>query len=101
MRIIIETERLILREMTEADFDALYKVLADRSAVQYYPYSFDEERVRGWIDRNIGRYRVFGFGLWAVCSVLKRYRRADRRLRHDHADDRRRDKAGGPGAVPP
>jgi len=67
MRIIIETERLILREMTEADFDALYKVLADRSTMQYYPYSFDEERVRGWIDRNIGRYRVFGFGLWAVC----------------------------------
>ena len=53
--------------MTEADFDALYKVLADRSTVQYCPYSFDEERVRGWIDRNIGRYRVFGFGLWAVC----------------------------------
>ena len=67
MRIIIETERLILREMTEADFDALYKVLADRSTMQYYPYPFDEERVRGWIDRNIGRYRVFGFGLWAVC----------------------------------
>ena len=35
--------------------------------MQHYPYTFDEARVRGWIDRNIERYRVFGFGLWAVC----------------------------------
>ncbi|MBR4554181.1 MAG: GNAT family N-acetyltransferase [Ruminococcus sp.] len=67
MSLIIETERLFLREMTERDFDALYKVLADRNIMQHYPYHFDEERVRGWIDRNIERYRVFGFGLWAVC----------------------------------
>ena len=26
---VIETQRLILREMTEDDFDALYRVLAD------------------------------------------------------------------------
>ena len=29
MSMIIETERLFLREMTAEDFDALYKVLAD------------------------------------------------------------------------
>ncbi len=63
----IETERLIIREMTEQDFDALYRVLADSDIMQHYPYSFDEARVRGWIIRNIERYRIFGFGLWAVC----------------------------------
>ena len=64
---IIETERLYLREMTEDDFYALYKVLADSDIMCHYPYSFDETRVRNWIKRNIERYRVFGFGLWAVC----------------------------------
>ena len=64
---IIETERLILRRMTEDDFDALYRVLADRDIMKHYPYPFDEEKVRSWIGRNIERYRVFGFGLWAVC----------------------------------
>lgn len=64
---IIETERLFLREMTENDLDALYKVLSDRNIMQYYPYAFDESKVRSWIQRNIERYRVFGFGLWAVC----------------------------------
>ena len=64
---IIETERLFLREMKENDFDALYEVLADADIMQHYPYTFDESRVRNWIQRNIERYRIFGFGLWAVC----------------------------------
>lgn len=64
---VIETERLLLREMTENDFDALYKVLADSDIMQHYPYTFDEVRVRNWIQRNIERYQIFGFGLWAVC----------------------------------
>lgn len=63
----IETDRLILREMNECDFDSLYKVLADSSIMKHYPYSFDEERVRNWINRNIERYKIYGFGLWAVC----------------------------------
>ena len=53
--------------MTEADYDALYLVLADSDIMQHYPYTFDEARVRGWIEKNAERYRIFGFGLWAVC----------------------------------
>ena len=63
----IETKRLFLREMTPEDFDALYAVLADSDIMQHYPYTFDEARVQNWIGKNIERYRVFGFGLWAVC----------------------------------
>ena len=53
---IIETGRLILREMTFDDFDGLMGVLGDRDIMRYYPYDFDGERVRGWIGRNIERY---------------------------------------------
>ncbi len=63
----LETERLILREMNAEDYDALYKVLSDSDIMKHYPYTFDEKRVRGWIERNIERTRIFGFGLWAVC----------------------------------
>ena len=38
---VIETEQLLLREMTDEDFDALYKVLADPNIMQHYPYTFD------------------------------------------------------------
>ena len=67
MRKIIETERLFLRELTENDFEALYEVLADLDIMQHYPYTFDESRVRNWINKSIERYEIFGFGLWAVC----------------------------------
>lgn len=66
---IIETERLFLREMKKDDFKALYNVLADTEIMRYYPNAFDEEKVKSWIERNMERYSVYGFGLWAV--VLK------------------------------
>lgn len=65
----LETNRLILRELTYDDFEALYNVLADSDIMEHYPYTFDENRVRNWIIRNIERYNTDGFGLWAV--VLK------------------------------
>ncbi len=64
---IIETERLLLREVTENDFDEIYKVLGDPEIMKHYPYTLDEAGVRNWIKRNMERYRIFGFGLWAVC----------------------------------
>ena len=66
---ILKTDRLLLREMTYEDFDALYAILADSDMTQHYPYTFNETRVRGWITRNQERYQTDGFGLWAV--VLK------------------------------
>ena len=44
MKVILETERLFLREMNMDDFDALYVVLADSDIMQHYPYSFDEKK---------------------------------------------------------
>lgn len=66
---IIETERLILREYTYEDFESLYKILSDKETMEHYPNPFDEEKVRGWIKWNIENYAKYGFGLWAV--VLK------------------------------
>ncbi len=62
----IGTDRLLLREMTAADYPALYAVLADSDITRHYPYTFDADRVRRWIDVNLDRYQTFGFGLWAV-----------------------------------
>lgn len=64
---ILKTERLFLREMTQDDFPALYAVLGDPENMQHYPHPFDEQDVRSWIERNICRYQTLGFGLWAVC----------------------------------
>ena len=65
-RIILETERLLLREFTADDFDALYAVLSDPEIMRHYPRPFDAEMTENWIARNLARYRTDGFGLWAV-----------------------------------
>jgi len=49
----METERLILREYTPQDFDALYEIMSDAETMKHYPAPFDEERTRGWIQWNL------------------------------------------------
>lgn len=66
---LIETERLLLREYTMDDFDALFEIMSDEETMKHYPSPFDKDRTRGWITWNIGNYSKYGFGLWAV--VLK------------------------------
>ncbi len=66
---IIETNRLFLREYKFDDYDALYEIVSDAETMQHYPAPFDEEKTRGWIKWNLENYEKYGFGLWAV--VLK------------------------------
>ena len=64
---ILETERLYLREMKKDDFNSLYKIYGDKDVMKYYPSPFNINMVKAWIDCNIMRYQTFGFGLWSVC----------------------------------
>lgn len=66
---MIETKRLILREYTAGDFDAIYEILSDPETMRHYPAPFDAERTRRWIEWNLQNYEEYGFGLWAV--ILK------------------------------
>lgn len=66
---ILETKRLYLREMTQADFKALCKILQDEETMQAYEGAFSDQETQEWLNRQIARYGKWGFGLWAV--VLK------------------------------
>lgn len=69
-RIIIETERLIIREMNQLDLNALCKIMCDEEVMKAtYESAFNEEEVQRWLNRHLKRYEDYGFGLWAV--VLK------------------------------
>ena len=68
-RTIIETPRLLLREMTAADRPDLCMILQDKEVMYAYNGPFSDEEVNGWLERQTGRYREWGYGLWAV--VLK------------------------------
>ena len=66
---VLETTRLILREYSSEDFEALFEILSDAETMRHYPKPYDSEMTMAWIERNIRRYREYGFGLWAV--ILK------------------------------
>lgn len=66
---ILETERLYFRELTQADFGSLCKILKDEETMYAYEGAFSDEEVHEWLDRQISRYQKWGFGLWAV--ILK------------------------------
>src|ERR1700687_70624 len=63
---ILQTARLLLRELTPQDADALALVLSDPETMRYYPAPYDHAGVEQWIARNRRRYRDDGVGLWAV-----------------------------------
>ena len=66
---VMETERLILREYTQEDFDGLYEILSDSENMQHYPKPYDAKGTQRWLDWSMDNYRKYGFGLWAL--VLK------------------------------
>ncbi|MDE6470635.1 MAG: GNAT family N-acetyltransferase [Eubacterium sp.] len=66
---VLETERLYLREMNQNDFDSLCKILQDEEVMYAYEGAFSDDEVQEWLDRQIARYQKWGFGLWVV--ILK------------------------------
>lgn len=63
---IVETERLYLREMKQSDYQALCKMLQDEEVMYAYEHAFSDAEAQEWLDRQMGRYQEYGFGLWAV-----------------------------------
>lgn len=66
MNCILETKRLLLRSMDHADRPALCRMLQDPEVMYAYEHAFDEDEVDGWLQKQLWRYREYGFGLWAV-----------------------------------
>ena len=66
---ILETKRLYLREITQSAYEDLSKILQDEETMYAYEGAFSDQEVQEWLDRQIERYKKWGFGLWAV--ILK------------------------------
>ncbi|ALC83939.1 MULTISPECIES: GNAT family N-acetyltransferase [Bacillus] len=65
--IILETERLFLRQYKEEDMSSLYSIFSDSETMKYYPSPFSFEQTQNWIKRNQERYQEDGYGLWGIC----------------------------------
>ena len=65
-KIILETERLVLREYCQEDFPRLSAILTDAETMKYYEKPYDENGVQRWLDWSFDNYKKHGFGLWAI-----------------------------------
>lgn len=64
--IVLETNRLLLREMTLSDMSALSSILQDEKVMYAYNGAFSDEETFAWMQKQLQRYKDYGFGLWGV-----------------------------------
>lgn len=64
--VIVETKRLLLREMSLSDMEALSLILQDENVMYAYNGAFSDEETLVWMQKQLQRYREHGFGLWGV-----------------------------------
>ena len=55
-----------MREMNQNDYGDLAEILQNPKVMYAYEHDFSDNDVQEWLDRQVERYKKYGFGLWAV-----------------------------------
>lgn len=66
VEIFLETPRLRLRRITQADFEDLKTILQDKDVMYAWEYEFSDEDVQNWIDKNLRLYQKYNLGYFVV-----------------------------------
>lgn len=64
MRIILETPRLVLRELTPDDLHFVAVMLAHPEVMHFWPKTYSRNEAEAWIRNHQERYERDGFGYW-------------------------------------
>jgi RimJ/RimL family protein N-acetyltransferase len=64
----LETERLILRQFRESDFDAYAEMCGDAEVMRYIGEFKPMDRAMSWrsMAMQLGHWQLRGYGMWAV-----------------------------------
>jgi RimJ/RimL family protein N-acetyltransferase len=65
-RVVLETPRLLLRELVLDDAPFIASIFEDEAARRFYPEMHRLENAERWVRRNLDTYVQDGFGLWAI-----------------------------------
>jgi ribosomal-protein-alanine N-acetyltransferase len=63
---VLQTERMVLRQMEMGDVDDLMGIFSDPVAMRYYPNTKSRQEAEEWVRRVQESYRDHGFGLWVA-----------------------------------
>lgn len=64
--IFLETDRLILRYITQNDFAELKAILQDKDVMYAWEYDFTDSDVQAWIDKNLKLYAEYNLGYFLI-----------------------------------
>jgi RimJ/RimL family protein N-acetyltransferase len=71
MKTILQTPRLLLRELDLDDLDFVAALLADPEVMRYWPRTHTREEAEEWIWRHQSRYLEDGCGYWLALDKQK------------------------------
>jgi RimJ/RimL family protein N-acetyltransferase len=66
MKTVLETERLLLREMTLDDVDVVAGMLGDPDVMRFWPRPYTRDEAVRWIERWVREYDEYGCGYWLL-----------------------------------
>lgn len=64
MTLLLETPRLLVRELASGDLDFVAAMLAHPEVMRYWPRTYARQEAAEWIERHQERYRTVGYGYW-------------------------------------
>lgn len=68
MKLIMETERMKLREMTFEDIDNLMLIFSDPIVMEHYGSTYTKNQALKIVEWNLDNYKSYNHGLW-VCHL--------------------------------
>jgi [ribosomal protein S5]-alanine N-acetyltransferase len=72
MNVILETSRLVLRELSLSDLDFVAAMLAHPEVMEFWPRPYRRDEAEAWIRKNQERYANDGFGYWLALDKASR-----------------------------
>lgn len=66
MKVVIETKRLLLREMEERDLDFVAGLYSDPLVMRFFPKLYSRKEAQASLERQIFRYKINGHGFWIM-----------------------------------
>lgn len=70
MNQVLETSRLLVREMTLEDLDPVATMLGHPEVMRYWPKTYNRLEATDWIRRQQDRYARDGFGYWLLIDKV-------------------------------
>jgi RimJ/RimL family protein N-acetyltransferase len=64
MKTVLETPRLVLRELSSRDLDFIAALLAHPEVMRYWPHCYNRAAAADWISRQEKRYADHGVAYW-------------------------------------